>query len=840
MVMLENRYDFTKVEPRLQSFWAENGIYKFSSASPGEVYSIDTPPPTVSGHLHIGHIFSYTQAEIIARFHRMQGKNVFYPFGFDDNGLPTERLVEKDEGISAHSLKRSEFIERCMKTTERYEAQFKELWTQLGFSCDWSLKYETISPLAQRVSQKSFLELVKKGKAYRKESPSLWCTTCQTSIAQADLEPREMDSTFITIPFMIGDQPVPVATTRPELLYGCVALFVHPEDTRYTDFVGKEAVVPLYGFNIPVLPDSKVSMEKGTGAVMCATFGDTTDLEWYHTYGLPYKKVILPNGHLADDVPYIGGLKAVRAREQIISLLRQEGLLLESKPINHTVSVHERCGKEIEIIPSPQWFIDVLSDRETYLKAADQINWYPESMKLRYQLWVENLKWDWCISRQRYFGVPFPVWYCKSCGAVILADEASLPVNPLETQPRPHGRAASDACDQPPTPCACGSTEFIPEAAVLDTWATSSVSPLINARWGEPDERSEFIPMSMRTQAHEIIRTWAFYTIVKSFLHKGVIPWKDIMICGFVMAKKGEKISKSKDNASTSPQALIKKYSADGVRYWSASSKLGTDSMFSEDDLTTSGRFLTKLWNASKFCLMHLKGYEPGCMGEQQALFATSSGNHTGIQLLPVDRWIMLRCAQIAHEAQEQLMHYETGSARHILDEFFWRDFCDYYLEIVKDRLYKPEIHGLPAQASAHYALYHTLFTILKLYAIFVPHITEEIYQAYFRQYEKTVSIHKCLWSNPLSENQGYAQETDLLGFGDTLKAVIDEVRRYKSERNLSLRAEIKALTLTLDPESINYFAETLNDLKACTACESITINKAEAHTGLPIVTIDP
>jgi len=773
----------------MQDFWKENSIYSFDLESPNEIYSIDTPPPTVSGSLHIGHIFSYTQAEMIARFKRMQGYNVFYPFGFDDNGLPTERLVEKEEGIVAKNLPRSEFIKKCMATTEKYEKEFKDLWQSLGFSVDWSLQYETIDPMVQRISQKSFIRLFKEGKAYVKESPVLWCTECQTSIAQAELELKEKDTTFNYIIFKSDDEDLLVATTRPELLYGCVCLFINPEDERFRHFIGKSATVPLYNYEIPILADSKVDMDKGTGIVMCATFGDSTDAEWYQSHKLPYRKVILPDGTIDEAVPFIGGLKVKEARSIIIGLLSENGLLVETKSITHTVAVHERCGREIEIIPSKQWYIDILSNKELFLKAADEINWYPDYMKNRYTAWVENLKWDWCISRQRYFGVPFPIWYCKSCGKVIVASENRLPVNPLETNPD--------------KPCSCGCNELIPESSVLDTWATSSVTPQINAKWGEENDISDrLLPMSLRTQAHEIIRTWAFYTIVRSLYLTGQIPWKDIMVCGFVLAKKGEKISKSKSNSELSPQKLIENHSADVLRYWAANSRLGTDTFFSIDELGIAKRFITKLWNASRFALTHLQDIDI----------------HEEIELMPIDRWIMERCKQTTMEAKSLLEEYEIGTARHRIDDFFWKDLCDYYLEIVKDRLYKPEIHGVLQRKSAQHALYYCMLNVLKLYAIYVPHITEYIYQNFFRQHEKCISLHRLCWDTTDKV------DNELILFGEKLKDVISEARKYKTVNALSMKAEMEKIVITTEEKYVDLFRQTINDLKACCHANVIEI----------------
>jgi len=790
---MQKYYDFTQVEKAMQEFWKENSVYCFDPASKSKIYSIDTPPPTVSGSLHIGHIFSYTQAEMIARFKRMQGYNVFYPFGFDDNGLPTERLVEKEEGITAKNLPRSEFVEKCIRTIAKYEKEFKDLWQSLGFSVDWSLQYETVGPLARRISQRSFIELFKSGKAYMKESPVLWCTECQTSIAQAELEASEKDTVFNYIRFRAGNDELPVATTRPELLYGCVCLFVNPDDDRYGKYIGDNATVPLYDYQIPILADEKVDIDKGTGVVMCATFGDSTDVEWYGDHKLPYRKVILPDGTIDESVPLVGGLKVPDARRRIISLLAENGLMIKSESMTHTVAVHERCGKEIEIIPSRQWYIDILSNRELFLKAAEDINWYPEYMKNRYISWVRNLKWDWCISRQRYFGVPIPVWYCKNCGEVMIAEEDMLPVNPLETDP---GR-----------PCTCGCEEFIPESSVLDTWATSSVTPQINAKWGEKDDISEWLlPMSMRTQAHEIIRTWAFYTIVKSLYHTGRIPWKDIMVCGFVLAKKGEKISKSKSNAGLSPKALIENHSADAIRYWAASSKLGTDTFFSTDELGISKRFITKLWNASKFTISHLQDLDL----------------HAEASFLPVDRWIIERCRQTTNNARYLLDRYETGSARHEIDEFFWKDFCDYYLEIVKGRLYQPEIHGYEGRRAAQHALYYCMLNILKLYAIYVPHITEYIYQQFFRQHEGTISLHMLRWE------QETAVADDIILFGEKLKEVISETWKYKTENALSRVEEVETVAIKTDPKLAELFRLSVADIKACLRAKKVNITISE------------
>lgn len=788
--MLEKRYDPQQAEQQMQQLWEEEQVYRFDPQDSRPVYAIDTPPPTVSGSLHIGHIYSYTQAEIIARFRRMQNFNVFYPFGFDDNGLPTERLVEKELGKRAGDIPRKQLAQSCGEVTKRYVAQFEALWRSLGFSADWSQKYETISPMVQRISQRSFLAMARAGRAYQKQSPVLWCPQCRTSIAQAELESREQEAFFYYLPFVSNQAQIPVATTRPELLYGCVALFVSPSDPRYSHLIGAQVQVPLYGFAIPVLADDRVEKEKGTGAVMCATYGDGADVAWCEDYHLPYKKMITSDGRLEAGVPDIGGLPVEQGRKKIAALLEEKGLLLKAEPIRHAVAVHERCGHAVEIIPSRQWYIDVLSQKEKLLEAAEQIRWYPPQMKKRYKAWVQNLRWDWCISRQRYFGVPLPVWYCQACGRPIFASEEQLPADPVKDRP-------------PVKACLCGCCSFLPERAVMDTWATSSLTPQINARAGEPGDRSgKILPMGLRTQAHEIIRTWTFYTIAKSLFHTGQAPWKDIMISGFVMAKKGEKISKSKNNGQP-VQQLVRQYSADVLRLWAAGAGLGADTYFAPQELGAHKRFITKLYNAARFVLAQLEDEIPA----------------PPPMLLPTDPWILQLATQTTEKAAQFLYCYETGAARREIDAFFWRDFCDTYLELCKGRLYEPKRYGEEGRRSAQYTLYQVLFRILQLYAPFVPHITEWIYQQYYRRHYQTVSLHQTQW--PCSSTTAVTEDR-LLRFGDEVKAVLSKVRQEKAQKNLSIKEPIECLEIETQAELLPLFQDSCADLASCCHAESI------------------
>ena len=788
--MLDKKFNIEN-EKEIQKLWEEKEAYKFKNVDERPIYSVDTPPPTVSGKLHVGHIFSFTQSEMLVRYHRLKGENVYYPFGFDDNGLPTERLVEREENIFAKDLPRSEFIKKCNITKDKYIKEFQNLFKRLGISADWNLSYDTINDLSRKISQRSFIDLVKKGKAYRKEMPVLWCPCCQTSIAQAELENKEIKSYFNYINFEVDNKNLEIATTRPEFLGGCVAIFVNPNDERYKGIIGKSAIVPLYNNNVPIIGDDKVSIDKGTGAVMCCTFGDQTDMEWQKEYNLPVKKVMQADGTINPEIAIIGGMKTIDARMKIIDELQKNGLLVKSEKIEHSVSTHERCGNAIEIINSPQWYIDILNIKDELIKAADEINWHPESMKSRYLDWVNNLKWDWCISRQRYFGVPFPVWYCKECGDVILPEDKELPLNPLEHNPQ--------------SICKCGCKEFIPEMAVMDTWATSSVSPFINMKYGEDDEKKFLYPMSMRSHAHEIIRTWTFYSIVKSLYHTGQVPWKDLMISGFVLAKKGEKISKSKNNAKMSPNDLLDTYGADMIRYWTASNKLGTDTWFDTKDIEGSKRFMNKLWNSAKFVDMHIKNID---LNEK-------------LELQSIDKWLISKCHETFEKYQQQMENYEMGLARQEIDKFFWNDLCDNYVEITKERLYNSNNKYLDMQKSAQQTLAIVFLEVLKMYSPFVPHITEYIYQELYK-FKLNIELLSTSKFTTLPYEKRYIE------FGEAMKKVVGDVRKYKTERNLSMKEPIEELKIYTSLNNIRCLKDSISDIQSCTHAEYIDIEKSD------------
>ncbi len=764
---LPKYYGGKDAEKKWQEYWAKEGIYRFDPLSHKPVYSVDTPPPTVSGSLHVGHVFSYTQAEIIIRYKRMQGFNIFYPFGFDDNGLPTERLVEKELGISGGRMPREEFIAKCLEVAEKYEAQFKELWQSLGFSTEWAQIYSSIDDRARRVSQRSFIDLYKKGYVVKKAMPTLYCPVCNTAVAQAETEDKEIGSQFVDLEFTVetGEKLI-IATTRPELIPALVSVFVHPDDERYTHLVGKKIKPPMFDLEVMIRTDEKVAKDKGTGAVMCCTFGDTTDIEWYHQHHLELRQIFDQYGRMNDLAGPYKGLKIKQAREQIKKDLEEKGFMKAKKDIVHPVNVHERCGNEMEFVVTEQWFIKILDYKDELIKIADDIQWRPAFMKERYVHWVKNLKWDWCISRQRYFGVPFPLWYCKDCGEVMLADDKELPVNPLSYSP---DRA-----------CICGCKEFIPEHNVLDTWATSSVTPQINGKWGESDDRMDSIfPYSMRPQAHDIIRTWAFYTIVKSYYHHAKAPWNTVMISGHSKDPKGDKISKSKGNAGVTPQKLLEQFGADPVRYWAAGSRLGMDTIMSEEVMKDGQRLVTKLWNASKFVIMSLEGYQKGMNGSKNLL----------------DEWILSRLHTVIEIATKYMDEYEYGLALNSIQDFFWRDLCDNYIELSKGKIKE----GTDAERiGSQETLYTVLLSILKMFAPFIPHITEEIYHLYFREFEHSISIHTDIWPR---EEVFFTANENVLVKGDGVLKFVEMVRKAKSEAKLSLMHPIEMLTYMIPTE---------------------------------------
>ena len=812
------RYEPKLIEKKNQDFWGakRKQLYAFDPNSTKPIFSIDTPPPTVSGKLHIGHVFSYTHTEIISRYKRMRGFNVYYPFGYDDNGLPTEILTEKDNGIKSYQTDRAKFRELCRQTGTKYSALFKDLWQAMGFTCDFDTAYSTISDSSRKISQWSFVDLYKKNKLERRKEPALWCTTCTTSFAQAEIDDVNQASQFIHFSFEVeGLAPIQIASTRPELLCACVAVFVNPADDRFKKYVGKKAKVPLFDLEVPIIADDKAQMDKGTGAVMCCTFGDSTDIAWWRQHKLPLREAISKIGKMTELAGAFAGLKTKEAREKIIAALKEKNLVLKVIEIpakDRVVNTHERCGTPVEYLVQPQWFIKVCDFKKELIEVGQKIKWTPEHMRYRFENWVENLSWDWAISRQRSFGVPIPAWYSEDGKHIHIADPKDLPIDPLEKMPS--------------VPCPSG--QWIPDPDVMDTWATSSVTPLINAKYGLADERKNFLPMSMRPQAHDIIRTWAFYTIAKSYFHFGDMPWRDIVISGHVQKPGAKveasqmegqefarktKISKSKDGEQFAPDKILERNCADAIRLWTAGVSLGSDTIFDEGAIQEGNKFLNKLWNATRFALMSLEGFTPS--SETKILNAE-------------DHWIRGRMKQVLDNYVKSLDLYELHKAKIELDKFFWISFCDNYIEFVKCRA---QTGSKQEQQSAYQTVYDILLGLIKLYAPYAPHVTEEIYQLYFKTFEKKESLHELLIADAgeLSQEENEAQKT-----GDFLVAVIGGIRTFKSQKQLGFKVPAELVSIATSAEGVKHLEKVIPIIQNFSSAAKVELKDAVESSWTP------
>ena len=726
----KQNYDAKEAEPRILKFWEEQKVYSFDESSMKEVYSIDMPPPTVSGKMHIGHSFSFSQQDFIARFQRMMGKNVFYPFGTDDNGLATERYVEKLKGVSSKKMERNEFITLCLRTLDDIRPDFIQDWKNIGISADFSIFYSTINDHCRKISQRSFIDLYNIGRIYRQFRPVIFCPSCRTSIAQVEMQDVQLKSTlnYIKAKMETGEYLI-YATTRPEVLFGCVGMSIKKDgeyvkirvgdetwvtskdslpfydgkieyavedELKGENLIGLEVTIPISENRVKVSHDDATQTNFGTGIVYYCTYGGNDCIEWMarHSDVKPIH-VMGADGRYNENSGRYKGLSSTDARKTVLEDLQSLGVLIHKQPIEHAVNVHERCQTEIEYVATDQWFIRYLDLKEEFLRLGREMNWYPQHMRVRYDNWISGLKWDWNISRQRHFGVPIPIWYCRECSEMMVAQESQLPVDPLK--------------DKPNAPCKkCGSSEFIGEKDVLDTWATSSLTPqlAIELYKGKPIYGKLF-PMSLRPQAHDIITFWLFNTVVKSYLHENSIPWKDIMISGWALDPSGKKMSKSKGNV-VSPQDMIAKYSADALRFWAAGSSLGDDMAFLEKDLVTGQKFVTKIWNAAKFLNIHLQGYSPK---QPQKLDI-------------MDRWILSKLTTIISDSTSTFSQYQYAKTKLEVEKFFWHTLCDNYLEVVKDRLYNSEKRGLEGKESAQFGLYTSLLGTVKLMAPIMPFIT--------------------------------------------------------------------------------------------------------------------
>jgi valyl-tRNA synthetase len=755
--MPSGEYDPETVEAKWQDRWVDENTYAYEGAAvdADTAFSIDSPPPTVSGSLHWGHVYGFTLQDFVARFNRMRGRDVFFPFGYDDNGIASERLTEDELGVRHQDYERREFQQMCREVCEEYEAEFTEKMQSLGISIDWNETYRTISPEVRRISQLSFIDLYEQGREYRQRAPAIWCPECETAISQVETEDDEQDSHFHDIAFEVvgSEETFTISTTRPELLPACVAVFVHPDDDSNRHLVGEEARIPLFGQEVPIIEDERVDLETGSGIVMCCTFGDQTDIEWYQAHDLDLRIAIDESGTLTDVAGEYEGLSSEAAREEIVADLDDAGALLDRRAISHTVNVHERCGTSVEFLVKDQWYVELLDKTDEYLEAGRQMDWYPEKMFTRYKNWIEGLQWDWSISRQRSSGIPFPVWYCGECEHVVVADRADLPVDPLSDDP------PVDACPE------CGHDEFDPEDDVFDTWATSSLTPLINAGWDwnpETEEmeldREELYQFDLRPQGHDIISFWLFHTVVKCYEHTGEVPFDSVMINGMVLDENREKMSKSKGNI-VAPDEVVAKYPVDAARYWAAGSAVGDDLPYKEKGLRAGEKLLRKLWNASKLV-------------ESLTEDAPEEFDHDDLR--EIDRWLLASLDREIEYVTEKFANYEFSKARDRLRSFFWHTFCDDYLEIAKQRVRDGE------DPSAAYTLQTAHRRFVKLFAPVLAHATEELWRDMYGD----ASVHRTAWPDPL----GLAADFEA---GETAMAVVGALRKYKSDNQLSMNATL-------------------------------------------------
>ncbi|MEF8831968.1 MAG: valine--tRNA ligase [Candidatus Thermoplasmatota archaeon] len=759
---LTGDYDFKETEEKWMERWEEMDIYSYNPESKKPVFSIDTPPPTISGEMHIGHAYSYTQMDIMARYKRMQGHNLFYPWGWDDNGIATELFVINETGVDPKEVGREKFRDICIEESEKLEEKLERKWKRIGTSADFDLFYRTIDERTLKTSQKSFIDLYEMGREYRKEAPTLWCPHCETAISQVETEDMEKEGKFNNIHFSLkdGDELV-ISTTRPELLPACIAIFVHPDDEEHNHLAGRKAEVPLFGQEVPIYEDEEVDMETGTGVVMCCTFGDQADIDWWYAHDLPLRIAIDETGYMTDVAEDYEGLHVEEAKEKIIQDLKGAGKISKQWDITHEVNVHERCDTPIEFLVTEQWFIEYLDLRDKYLDVGDELDWHPDHMKVRYDNWVDSLKWDWCISRQRYHGIPFPVWYCEECGEVKLADEDNLPVNPLVDEPR-------GECES------CGSTEFEPEEDVLDTWATSSLTPYIATRWIENSEMfEEVFPFDLRPQSHDIISFWAFNTIVKSLFHSDTKPWDDIMIHGYLMLPGGKSFSSSK-GIIIDPEEVAEEHGADSIRYLAGIHKPGEDGEYEEKWLKRGQRIRTKFWNAQKLISNTLEGKPKG---------------KPSLKL--IDKWLLTKYSELVKEATRYMDDYRYDKALQETEYFLWHVLADHYLEMVKYRIYERE------DKAVEYVLYQVGLGLTKLLAPFLSFITEEVYDQVYKEYQGEESIHVESWPEPILKDEDSAE------IGEIVKDIIAEIRNWKSDQGIPLNEEIGSIRLIIDNEDV-------------------------------------
>jgi valyl-tRNA synthetase len=840
---LPKHFEAQEAERRWHETWQKSGLYHYDPTRPrAETFVIDTPPPTASGSLHPGHVFSYTHTDLVARYQRMAGKNVFYPMGWDDNGLPTERRVQNyfhircdptapyEEGLvleeanakarkgRPRQVSRPNFIEACERVTEEDEKSFKELWERLGLSIDWRQEYQTIDDHSRRIAQRSFLDLFEKGHVESRYAPTMWDVDFQCAVAQAELEDRERPGAFHDIEFAVeGGGAFVISTTRPELLAACVGVTAHPDDARYRGLFGKRAITPLFRVPVPIFPSEKADPEKGTGILMVCTFGDATDVEWWRDQRLALRQLVQRNGRLAEvtfgSVGFesldadaanryyaeIAGKNMAQAQKAMTELLADpagsatgNGAPLQREPraIQHTVKFFEKGDRPLEFVPTRQWFVQLLEHREGLLAKGAEVEWHPAHMGKRFEDWTRNLNQDWCISRQRYFGVPIPVWYPlgadgeRDYANPIVPDASQLPIDPTTDQPP--GYEASQR-EQP--------GGFSAETDIFDTWFTSSMTPQISSHWGTDAERHRALfPADMRPQGQDIIRTWAFYTIAKALLHEDSVPWYHAAVSGFITDPDRKKMSKSKGNVVT-PLPLLDQYTSDGVRYWAASARLGVDTALDEKVFKVGKRLVTKLFNAGKFVL------------SQESEVAPITNE--------LDRAFTAKLRELVARSTTHFESFQHAPVLQEVESFFWSQFTDSFIELAKLRARSED--SAAARASAVGALRLGLDVLLRLFAPFAPFISEEVWSWAFADEKGQPSIHGAPWPSEV-DFEGIAPPEDAESF-ELAVACWGAINRAKSDASVSMGREVARLTIAANAKTQARLDAVRGDVLAASRC---------------------
>jgi valyl-tRNA synthetase len=842
---LPRHFDAAGAERRWHERWQQDGLYTWDPSRPrSESFVVDTPPPTASGSLHVGHVFSYTHTDVIVRYKRMRGFNVYYPMGWDDNGLPTERRVQNyhhircdphtpyEEGLEVGEatakvrkapprlVSRRNFIEICQQLTLEDEKVFKELWERIGLSVDWSLEYQTIDDHCRSTAQRSFLDLFEKGHVYTSDAPTMWDVDFQTAVAQAEVEDRERPGAYHRIEFGVegSDERFVIATTRPELLAACVGVTAHPDDERYKPLFGQRAVTPLFHAPVPIFPSEMADPEKGTGVLMVCTFGDATDVIWWREQGLALRQIVGRNGRLQPvtfgegvfeslapekaNAAYaqLEGKNVKQAQAAVVELLREPAgsatgggppLVEEPEAISHAVKFYENGDRPLELVPTRQWFCRLLDKKEALLAQGERIAWHPGFMGARYRDWTEGLSLDWCLSRQRYFGVPIPVWYPLDAEGrpdyenPIVAAAEQLPVDPVvETPP-----GLDESMRGQPG-------GFVGEEDIFDTWFTSSMTPQIGSHWQiDPERHARLFPADVRPQSHEIIRTWAFYTIAKALLHENELPWHNVLISGWVLDPDRKKMSKSKGNVTT-PLPLIDKYTADAARYWAASARLGSDTAFDEGVWKIGKRLATKLFNAGKFVLS-----QPA-----EATPVTAE----------LDRAFVARLAALVDMVTRSFEDWNYAHALQETESFFWTHFTDTYLELVKTRARDEDP---AARGSAVASLRLGLSVLLRLFAPVLPYITEEVWSWIFADETGHASIHRAPWPGEADFAQVAAPAGER-SF-EVAVAALSAINKAKADAEVSMGREVSSLVLATNGKTADDLAAVLGDVLAAARCLS-------------------